>query len=245
MYRLGNNILKLNDKLISKRVAKPYPTDGLVARWAFEDNLNDSFYNRYNLSFYDSGAGLDYVTGKIGKAADKKTLCAFYTLESNIYYSIFNGTGNYTIAGWYYHNGLWNSDGRVGMKRAGRYTCDDMTLIGFRFTGDIDKLRITCRNANPTSDYRVDVTSILGGNFQQDTWYHIAQTFDGSQIKTYLNGELLDTVNNNSAIYITTSHDGYCPMDSGESTGKLYYIDNHYVYNRALTLEEIQQLYNE
>ena len=80
--------------------------------------------------------------------------------------------------------------------------------------------------------------------WQQDTWYHLAATFDGSEAKIYVNGEL-----NNSELYPTATirnsfDDLY--IGSKEAGGEFFNgdVDELRIYNRALSGDEIQDLYN-
>ena len=72
------------------------------------------------------------------------------------------------------------------------------------------------------------------------TWFHVVATLDGNTMKMYINGVLnmtqtLPTLNVNNNIYI-----------GRESGGRALnaYIQNVRIYNRALSLEEINILYD-
>jgi len=75
-----------------------------------------------------------------------------------------------------------------------------------------------------------------------DTWYYACGTYDGSQIKMYLNGVLKGTTNysggiksNTSTLYIGQSSTGY-RMNGNVAVTQ--------IYNRALTAAEVIQNYN-
>jgi concanavalin A-like lectin/glucanase superfamily protein/PKD domain-containing protein len=85
---------------------------------------------------------------------------------------------------------------------------------------------------------------------QDNTWYHVAGTWDGSTAKIYVNGALensaaktgtiLDTTNNGSlTIGAEIFADGWIPQ------GEYFHgsIDEVEIFNRALTAEEIRSIY--
>ena len=90
----------------------------------------------------------------------------------------------------------------------------------------------------------IDILKNGGGRIQtpmeQDVWYHVAYTSDinADELKLYVNGELIDTVNagaepnNLTSLRIGSEHEGrYFPG----------ILDEVRIYNRALTEDEIRQ----
>ena len=73
------------------------------------------------------------------------------------------------------------------------------------------------------------------------TWYHVAMTYDGSFLKLYVNG-LLDASMSLSGAVVPTSQ----PLQIGGLTGGPWFInglvDELSLYNRALSVEEIQAI---
>lgn len=90
----------------------------------------------------------------------------------------------------------------------------------------------------------------VSGNILPNTWYFCCVTYDGSNIKVYLNSELKSTVAksgqikfpSNSATFII----GAEPLGSGSIDGDCFFgeISNVLVYNRALTEDEVLFLNN-
>jgi hypothetical protein len=74
-----------------------------------------------------------------------------------------------------------------------------------------------------------------------NTWYHVVATFDGTNHKTYLNGVL--KASRTASNKATTRLNFYVGR---EVNGNPFngYIDDLGIYNRALTLTEVQILYN-
>lgn len=92
-------------------------------------------------------------------------------------------------------------------------------------------------NGNPYSNRWVTIKQ----NLTSGQWYHIAGTFDGNHISSYLNGELKDT---NDLTSITgyrnrllLGNDGWGNLFNGK-------IDEVRIHNRALSPEEIKASYN-
>ncbi len=76
-----------------------------------------------------------------------------------------------------------------------------------------------------------------------NTWYHLAGTFDGTNIKIYLNGVLAGTTAFTGPIATNTANVNF--GRDADSGGRRYYrgrIDDVRIYNRALTDVEIQSL---
>jgi hypothetical protein len=72
-----------------------------------------------------------------------------------------------------------------------------------------------------------------------ETWYHVAITYDGSDLKVYINGELDGIQARTGPIYSTTSS-----LSIGSWSGMQNYfngtIDDVKIYNRALSADEIK-----
>ncbi len=76
-----------------------------------------------------------------------------------------------------------------------------------------------------------------------NTWYHLTGTYDGANIKIYLNGVLSATTARTGPIGTNTANINI--GRDADSGGRRYYrgrIDDVRIYNRALTAEEIQAL---
>jgi len=77
------------------------------------------------------------------------------------------------------------------------------------------------------------------GTLEANTWYHLCGTFDGTALKAYTNGVLISTTGASG----TPSSDSNTMKLGRHAANAQYFtgtIDDARVYNRALTLEEIQ-----
>ncbi|MHC4657131.1 MAG: GLUG motif-containing protein, partial [Planctomycetota bacterium] len=92
---------------------------------------------------------------------------------------------------------------------------------------------------------------VLGGisslsgvqNFSTRIWYHVAATYDGSRMRVYTNGELENEQAASGTIPITTQE-----LNIGRQADNNYWpfeglIDEVRIYDRALSAEEIEAIY--
>lgn len=78
-----------------------------------------------------------------------------------------------------------------------------------------------------------------------NNWYHICSTYNGTQLKIYVNGVLKGTTNSTLGIGTPSSYDLYIGrMGFGAVYEYQGYIDVSKVYNRALSDNEVLQNYN-
>jgi hypothetical protein len=77
------------------------------------------------------------------------------------------------------------------------------------------------------------------GTLQANTWYNLCGTFDGTSLKAYTNGVLITTT---SASGTPSSESNTLKLGRHGASAQYYTgtVDDARVYNRALTLEEIQ-----
>ena len=79
------------------------------------------------------------------------------------------------------------------------------------------------------------------GNLSGNTWYHLAATYDGSALKTYVNGELMATnvspkgpADSEAATLVFGKHATAAQFFAGA-------VDDVRLYDRALTADEVKQ----
>lgn len=85
------------------------------------------------------------------------------------------------------------------------------------------------------------VNSVSASNIQNNAWYNVISTYDGSQIKLYINGVLSGTTNyvggaltNNSPLYVGQPTAGFRVNGN---------IANTQIYDRSITQSEVLQNY--
>jgi PKD repeat protein len=93
---------------------------------------------------------------------------------------------------------------------------------------------------NYVAFYMDQSNQIYSGEVLLNNWYHVAVTYDGTNIMIYLNGELSEELNYVDG-YQPTDFDLYVAGIGNPWQGFLGEMDETRVWNRALTQEEIQK----
>lgn len=97
------------------------------------------------------------------------------------------------------------------------------------------------RDKNGVSEQQSDYTVTLGTS----NWYHVALTYDGTNIRGYVNGSIVAgptaaSGNGSSALSQATTIGSW--LDGANYLGSMY-VDEAAIYSRALSGTEISQLY--
>ena len=80
-----------------------------------------------------------------------------------------------------------------------------------------------------------------GALLQQNIFYHVTATFDGSHINMYVNGALTNSCGATGLLAA-----GKEPLQIGSAANGYYFpgaMDDIRIYNRALSSAEVQQIY--
>ncbi len=220
----------------------PYyvPTNGLVGYWPFNGNANDESGNGNNGTV--NGATL--TTDRFG---DSNSAYSFYGNNDYVEIATNNGSFNsqtYTISFWYKTN-------------ATPYT-------GFYPRGIISRSNSSGSPSNVYDNYCIfEGGGSLALNYQgagtqmntpsgidwvtqvnNDSWHHINVTVNSDSLKTYVDGILVKKLPYLAGI----TFQNY-PIRIGKSNHSFWseyngYIDDIGIWNRALTQQEITNLYN-
>jgi hypothetical protein len=206
------------------------PIAGLVGCWPMEENGGDVVIDATAHGFDGATSGSPgWVTGKVGdRALTLDGTSQYATVPHN---ADLNPT-NLTIAAWIRPVGNTTQD---LVKKAGSSQGYELSLSLYNAAApqkvfvrlnQSDSLRV-----NSTTQYPTDGAS----------WMHAAATYDGNTIRLYING-----IEENSLQTTTPIQPSTVPLTIGaDSTGGRKYngtIDEARVYNRALSLAEIQEL---
>ncbi|MBI5219080.1 MAG: VCBS repeat-containing protein, partial [Bacteroidia bacterium] len=195
-------------------------TAGLIAYYPFNGNANDESGNGNNGTVNGATLTTDRF-GNVNKA---------YSFDGNDYISLSNfitlGT-QFSFSYWakwvqlYDYGDVFGSEGRVS---AG-LTYSDGHIAFIIGNG---------------SSWGGNWCETAAGTLTTGQWYLIAGSYDGAYTKLFINGGLVDSAANSFSIPSGTYHIG--ERNSYYHKG---IIDNFRLYNRALTLQEIQSLYTE
>lgn len=78
--------------------------------------------------------------------------------------------------------------------------------------------------------------------FSLNNWHHFVGTYDGSTVKLYVDSTLCPTTNSLSGQSLYTA--GAIELGEHQAGSATHYLDDVRIYNRALSSEEVFQLYN-
>lgn len=189
-----------------------YPTDGLISYFNFNDNLKDSLGNTPD--GYNHG-GAVFVSGVKGKAISLNGADQYIEFARQTY----NSDNKISVS-------LWFQTNQAGLSYIVK--CSDFGVY---------------KNGSGATTGMVITTPLAGaayGNYTPLTWTHLVGTYDGTDIKAYINGTLVNTFNYPGPIVGTPANliVGYYNTKYFEGN-----VDELFIYDRVLTRAEVTQLY--
>ncbi|MBR9680561.1 MAG: LamG domain-containing protein [Candidatus Altiarchaeota archaeon] len=211
-----------NRALNSTEVASLYQnqniTDGLIAYWPFDEGVGSSVFDDHM-----------WTSGKINTGINFNGVDDYIDIPDS---SSLDTPKKLTITSWVYANTPSVQQGIIskGLLSSSPRTWD----LGIDASN-----QIFWYIANSDSNYQIIYADSLGAK----TWQHIAASFDGTDTSLYVNGQLKTTETFNWETLQTS--------DTSINIGKLrnqanYFdgkIDELYVYNGALSSDEIYAIY--
>ena len=217
---------------------------GLVGYW----NMNESSWNGTSGEVKDMS-----VNGNNGTAAGNAT-----TTSSGQYSNAgtFNGTGDYVSvadSGTLFEPAAITVEGWA--KLASGATNNYYAIVNNQGTGDCNYKGYTLQFQNSTSslifgiignDGQGHTAQYTNGSSYAGSWIHVTGTFDGSNVKLYINGVLLATTPY-SGFMLTNIGNFYigikstCPFGASAFNGNL---DDVKIYNTARSATQILNDYN-
>ena len=206
----------------------------LISYWNFDNNVYDQVGTHHGTL----QGNTSYVSGISGEACYFDGYGDYISLNSNFYYEL---TGSpHTFSAWVYPTGFpYNSTHGVwGPIVVNSNHCLDNGMgLGPDGLGNL-------RAGFYAHTGCFEGQSAEFNGIQLNNWYHVVGVADENTMNLYVNGELVETIDI-----------GYPDISSwhgvfgigGDPRLSYYlqgYIDELRIYNRALTLEDIQCLYN-
>ena len=197
-------------------------TDNLVAAYSFENNVQDDSGNGLNGTIRGNPAFVEGITG-MGLSFDGVN--DFVDLSNN---AAFDITGQITLSAWVNTNDAGNGQHNPYVSKG-----DQTYAIKHASSNTIEFFIFDA--GWHTANVKVDST--FNGE-----WHHVLGTYDGNELKTYVDGVLGATVVHQGSIEIQT-HNLTIAMNS-QQTDRYYdgAIDEVKIYNRALSAAEIRFL---
>ncbi len=211
----------------------PIPTNGLVGYWRFQNNVLDDTVNNNNGVI--NGTGVTYINRKVGNYAisfdgNHNSVAIPHSASLNIsgnamttMFWIKFTSGSFPLAKWSDSSYSWRID--------------------YSFSSGPNSLNFYI--ASPVGN--VSATNLTLTN---DAWHYVANVYNGSNIMTYIDGELAGT--NAASGNISTSTNNICIgslSNSGTTCNSVWdnltgSIDEVAIYNVALSAQDILAIYN-
>ena len=248
---------KDNTDIVENNTAS-YPTEGLIANWTFDNDLNNEIVDNSDSGFNGESYSVNYEDGAVGKSLffDGEESKVIISDTSSLTPESIATLQKGTITGWFKFT---NKGGQVlPILYFGKATVTNppygLVLEIGHDGGDINNRRLYFTIIQPDSGNHCFDS---GENLLENTWYHFAVMVSESGNTGYLNGvELINRRYNlgsdeNYKVFFNNVPDkemlsiGYGRYSQEDP----FYsfngnIDNVMIYNRALTEEEVVELYN-
>ena len=227
--------LIMTTQMIFSQVPSYVPSNGLVGYWPFNGNANDQTPNGNNGTVNGASLTTDRF-GNTNSAYDFDGISNYITILDN---NVFN-MQNFTIS-------TWVKNSSTAPTVLARYILNkgcNTPSPSFRLYYQNDGIQ-----QEYVSDCWVPNRVYQNGPSSNNLWTNIIYSYDGQNLKMYVDGVLFGTANqsgsltnNNNPIYIgCTNATNNCPQLSSFYAGK---IDDIGMWNRALSEQEITNMYN-
>ena len=227
------------------------PSDGVVGYWSFDNVQGGTIVNQGTLGglangTFEGDAGVALGEGKYGDALELDGVGDYVDVGNDP--GINFGTGDWTVAGWVNAAPESNTNssndtkgtvfGNGGDDGGGhRYGI----IVGEEGNGTVTLV---------TDDNSTKYTPNNSTSVTDDTWHHLVGVRDGTTLRVYVDGQEVATEEGISASYDlsgTSQHAAQIGCVWNANSGSLYkfftgMIDEVYLYDRALSVDEIGQV---
>jgi Concanavalin A-like lectin/glucanases superfamily/Domain of unknown function (DUF2341)/Fibrillar collagen C-terminal domain/Fibrinogen beta and gamma chains, C-terminal globular domain len=151
-------------------------------------------------------------------------------------------TSEITLTGWFNTNSYTTDYQTLAMKWEG-YN------FAYRYLSSTPFIWFELRGTDDVTRGLTNSQVVSGASWSQDgiannTWYHVAETYDGTYMKVYVNGELYQQNNVGSFVIKGTTN----TLSLGSYTTFRYMngeLDDIRLYNYALTQDKVKEVYNQ
>jgi len=232
-----------------------FSTTGTLNTPSTTDTISNTAYPATNSAYYkldgngtdSSGNGNNVTPANITWQNGRFNECAFFNGSNSYLYaanSVQQPTTNYSVSIWTKLDTLigGGSSGSIGF--IGNFKSGVTPQVGFAIAKVSNESGFSFW-ADGTANSRA--AKVIGTTvIQTGVWYHVVGTYDGTNVKIYVNGNL-----ENTAAYSFTPNATDQPLVIGRWYGNYsdYYlggqIDQVRIFATALTYTQVTDLYNE
>ncbi len=208
---------------------------GLVAHWAFEEASGttavDSSGNNNHGTLVN---GPSRTVGKIGGALNFDGNDDYVNVPNSTTLDQGLENNGFSVAAWVKYDAFYsdaqNDDAAIVEKDGDRF------MLGLQGTGNNEpRFRLT------TS---ISCVTMSGATLATGVWYHFVGIYDGMQMRLYRDGVAIANVFTAGTVSMSPA-DIHIGLRSAANANLDGVIDEVRLYNRALTLEEVQALYQQ
>lgn len=213
--------------------------DGLVAHWTFDEGSGTIAYDSAG---NNDGTiyGAAWTTGKLGDALSFDGINDYVQTPNNQSQQI--STNQITVSAWIKLNSdVVNTQWRIVCKQETGNCAWGLEISGKGYGSSTGNQILFHDSDGSTTWYNCQSATHLN----DEQWYHIVATDDEGAVRIYLNG-LLDTLNNKGAGGIPPQINAPITISKTNPGSQFFFnglIDDVRIYNRALTEQEVWQLY--
>jgi hypothetical protein len=194
----------------------------MLGWWPGDGNLNDIVAGN---DAVDAG-NVTFTTGEVGQAMTFNGTSDYLTVANSP-----DPNSEYSFDAWVYWNGNINTSSHDGIVVKNNAANDNDSYSMFIFADDN-----SLYNVLDGQTYATLANSVPVGQ-----WFHVAQTFDGSTAKVYINGNLATSFNGSRGSSTGT-------LAFGNRAGGTHFfnglLDEIETFSRALTQDEVRAIFN-
>ena len=226
------------------------PANGLVGYWPFTGDASDSSGNNLNGTVVDALLTADR-NSVLSSAYDFDFASASFGTQNDEIYIPYNPLMNVnfiSVSLWLYPRSyFWTGDaGNPNSTILNRFQYTYSNPSGGAWGISFNQTSVSGSIVGPTGGAG-GAAAISNTPLTLNTWHHIVMTYDGTNVKLYVDGSLSGIQNHTAAMNIA-GNSGISIGESNQANGYWTHtdgkIDDIGMWNRALTACEIQNLYS-
>ncbi len=212
-------------------------TNGLAAEWKFDEDASTTSTLTYDATGNGNNGTLSNVTRATSTC--KMANCARFN-GTNSFVSVnnstsLNPTSTITISAWIRPTDITTlSYVEIMRQESGA----SRKLFSFQINGTQLTLGLNTAGAYWETDFPITPSYFTDGN-----WHHVLYTYDGSFARLYVDGTLNNSQTHTGAIAVSGAN-LYIGSTGGGSEFYKGDMDDVRIYNRALSADEVRQLWN-